>query len=287
MDYDHPLFVHTPAFMPVVSGEEMCRAMAAICDHVMAIIPRGREVWEVHVDQQEIREKVEVEGIVLRGRLCEASPRFPGGTWVRVRGLPLNATNAFVDRLLSQYGEIAIGSTHATWRNTAIKTGERTLKLKINKDIPGRLKTETFGWVTVRYRDQPELCFSCGQAGHQQWDCEVSGKPSYATVVERVGQSSNPTPTHSLTPTQYPTPTATLDPAVSSPMPSSETSTDEDGERKKKKKEKKERREEREKKERKRELSSDTTPEKQDHVGKHEGLPTMIPMVKHVDKRKK
>ena len=287
MDYDHPLFVHTPAFMPVVSGEEMCRAMAAICDHVMAIIPRGREVWEVHVDQEEIREKVEVEGIVLRGRLCEASPRFPGGTWVRVRGLPLNATNAFVDRLLSQYGEIAIGSTHATWRNTAIKTGERTLKLKINKDIPGRLKTETFGWVTVRYRDQPELCFSCGQAGHQQWDCEVSGKPSYATVVERVGQSSTPTPTHSLTPTQYPTPTATLDPAVSSPMPSSETSTDEDGERKKKKKEKKERREEREKKERKRELSSDTTPEKQDHVGKHEGLPTMIPMVKHVDKRKK
>ena len=287
MDYDHPLFVYTPAFMPVVSGEEMCRAMAAICDHVMAIIPRGREVWEVHFDQEEIREKVEVEGIVLRGRLCEASPRFPGGTWVRVRGLPLNATNAFVDRLLSQYGEIAIGSTHATWRNTAIKTGERTLKLKINKDIPGRLKTETFGWVTVRYRDQPELCFSCGQAGHQQWDCEVSGKPSYATVVERVGQSSTPTPTHSLTPTQYPTPTATLDPAVSSPMPSSETSTDEDGERKKKKKEKKERREEREKKERKRELSSDTTPEKQDHVGKHEGLPTMIPMVKHVDKRKK
>ena len=79
MDYDHPLFVHTPAFMPVVIGEEMCRAMAAICDHVMAIIPRGREVWEVHVDQEEIREKIEVEGIVLRGRLCEASPRFPGG----------------------------------------------------------------------------------------------------------------------------------------------------------------------------------------------------------------
>ena len=287
MDYDHPLFVHTPAFMPVVSGEEMCRAMAAICDHVMAIIPRGREVWEVHVDQEEIREKIEVEGIVLRGRLCEASPRFPGGTWVRVRGLPLNATNAFVDRLLSQYGEIAIGSTHATWRNTAIKTGERTLKVKIARDIPGRVKTDTFGWITIRYRDQPDLCFTCGQAGHQQWECEVSGKPSYATVVERVGQSSTPTPTHSLTPTQYPTPTATLDPALSSPMQSSETSTDEDGERKKKKKEKKERREEREKKERKRELSSDTTPEKDDHVGKHEGLPTMIPLMKHVDKRKK
>ena len=119
--------------MPVVSGEEMCRAMAPISDHVIAIIPRGREVWEVHIDQEEIRGKLEVEGIVNRGRLYEASPRFPGGTWVRVRGLPLNATNAFVDRLLAQYGEVAIGSTHATWRNTTIKTGERTLNVKISR----------------------------------------------------------------------------------------------------------------------------------------------------------
>ena len=206
MEYDHPLFVHTPAFMPVVSGEEMCRAMAAINDHVMAIIPRGREVWEVHVDQEELRDRLEVEGIVVRGRQCEASPRFPGGTWVRVRGLPLNATNAFVDRLLSQYGEISIGSTHATWRNTAIKTGERTLKVKITRDIPGRLKTETFGWITVRYKDQPELCFTCGQAGHQQWDCEVSGKPSYATVVERVGQLSTSTPPTPSPPPNTPPP---------------------------------------------------------------------------------
>ena len=204
----------------------------------MAIIPKGREVWEVHLDQEEIRDRVEVEGIVLRGRQCEASPRFPGGTWVLVRGLPLNATNAFVDRLLAQYGDVAIGSTHATWRNTAIRTGERTLKVKITRDIPGRVKTDTFGWITIRYRDQPKLCFTCGQAGHQQWECEVSGKPSYATVVERVGQS--PTPTHTPTPT----PTLTLDDEAVSSMPSSvETSTDEDGERKKKKKEKKERRE--------------------------------------------
>ena len=125
MDYEHPLFVHTPGFMPVVSGEEMCRAMAAIGDHVMAIIPKGREVWEVHLDQEEIRNRVEVEGIVPLGRQCEASPRFPGGTWVRVRGLPLNATNAFVDRLLAQYGDVAFGSTHATWRNTAIRTATK------------------------------------------------------------------------------------------------------------------------------------------------------------------
>ena len=266
MDYDNPLFVHTPGFLPVVTGEEMCRAVAAIGDHVMAIIPKGREVWEIHIDQGELRDRVEVEGIVLRGRLCEVSPRFPGGTWVRVRGLPLNATNAFVDRFLSEYGEVVIGSTHATWRNTAIRTGDRTLKLKISRDIPGRLKSDTFGWITIRYRDQPDLCFTCGKPGHQQWACEEFSAPSYAAVVQ-VGPA--PTPTPDAEPIIPTTTSSELD-----------TSAEEENtERKKKKKEKKDRKEkEKEKNERKRDLTPDSTPEKiKGTCGLHEGLPTMAP----------
>ena len=286
MDYHHPMYVHCPLFTPFVTGEEVCRSLGAVNDHVLAVVQKGREVYEIHLDHVDIRDRIEVEGLTIRGRTCEVSPRFPGGTWVRVRGLPLSTPDAVLDNLLSPYGEVIVKTTPVTWRNTAIKTGDRTIKIKILKDIPGKIKTEYFGWISLRYKDQPELCFTCGQAGHQQWECEESGKPSYATVVERVGQSPNPTPTTTTTPTP------TIDATFASPTLSSvETSTDEDGERKKKKKEKKdkkERREEREKKERKRDLSSDTTtPEKDDHVGKHEGLPTMIPTMKHVDKRKK
>ena len=170
-----------------------------------------------------------MEGLTIRGRTCDVTPRFPGGTWVRVRGLPLSTPDAVLDNLLSSYGEVIVKTTAVTWRKTVIKTGDRTIKMKILKDIPGKIKTEYFGWISLRYKDQPELCCTCAQAGHKQWECEESGKPSYATVVERVSQSPTPTPTLEAT-------------AASPTLSSVETSTDEDGERKKKeKKEKKER----------------------------------------------
>ena len=144
MDYSHPMFVDAPNFSPPLTGEEVCRTLAEIADHVLAVIPKGRAVWELHVSQQELRDKLEIEGLALRGRLCEVSPRFPGGTWVRVRGLPLDVPNSYLDKMLSSYGSLFIGTEHSTWRNTAIRTGERTLKIKLNRHIPGRLKRRVF-----------------------------------------------------------------------------------------------------------------------------------------------
>ena len=282
MDYKHPMFIHAPSFEPPLTGEEVCRSLAAIGDHVLAVIPKGRDVWELHVDQQDLRDRVEVEGLVLRGRLCEVSPRFPGGTWVRVRGLPLDAKNAYIDNLLSGYGSVVVGTSYSTWRNTAIKTGERTLKLKLERDIPGRIKTNDYSWISLRYRDQPDLCFQCGKAGHQQWECEeVSGVKSYASAVhEFVGATATP-----------PQPTASQPEDLSSEKDSGETSTDETFEEKRKRKERKERKEkkEREKKDRKRDLTPDSTPEKFLFLpATHTGLPVQAPVSsRHIDKASK
>ena len=85
--YDNPLYVECANFAPSLTGEEMCRAFGP---HVLAVMPNGRDTWEVHVTTGEIRESLEVEGLTLRGRHCEVSRIFSGGTWVRIRRLPLN-----------------------------------------------------------------------------------------------------------------------------------------------------------------------------------------------------
>ena len=275
------MYIHAPSFAPALTGEEVCRSLAMIEDHVLAVIPKGRDVWEVHVDQQELRDKIEVEGLVLRGRLCEVSPRFPGGTWVRVRGLPLDAKNTYVDRIIGEYGTVVVGTSYSTWRNTAIKTGERTLKIKLERDIPGRLKTKEYSWITLRYRDQPDLCFQCGLAGHQQWECEeVSGK-SYSSAVQGVdGATATP-----------PQPTASQPEDLSFGMESEETSTEETFEEKRKRKDRKEKKEkrEREKKDRKRDLTPDSTPVKFLFLpATHIGLPVQAPVSnRHIDKASK
>ena len=197
----------------------------------------------------------------MEGRQCEVLPRFSGGTWVRVRGLQLTTSSIYLDSMLSEYGDIVVNSSHSTWKNTKIKTGDRTLKMKLRKDIPAKLKAGAFGWITLRYRDQPELCFSCGKPGHQQWACEEREETSHAAVVQLVA----PAPT--------PTPVARSDRAPPS-SPELDSSKDDDAERKKKK----------EKKERKDKERYNTGERR--NVGKHEGLPAMIPTMKHADKRR-
>ena len=144
----------------------MCFRMVA--QHVEAIIPKGRNAWEVVFRSGDVATGLEVTGIVLRGRSIELSQRFPGGTWVRVRGLPLDAADLTVQHIFENFGSVVSGPHHVMWRGTTIKTGDRTLKVKLVREIPQSFST--LGGktkVTVRYRDQPKTCFSCGATGEE------------------------------------------------------------------------------------------------------------------------
>ena len=58
------------------------------------------------------------------------------------------------------FGQVASGSHHGTWRDTSIKTGDRSLKIKLEREIPQSFFTlEGKVGVTVRYRDQPKTCY--------------------------------------------------------------------------------------------------------------------------------
>ena len=87
-NYENHLYVECANFAPTLTGEEMCRALGPVANHVMAVLPKGRDTWEVHVSQERIRDYLEVEGLTIRGRHLEISRRFPGGTCVCIRGSP-------------------------------------------------------------------------------------------------------------------------------------------------------------------------------------------------------
>ena len=263
-NYENPLFVECSNFAPPLTGEEMCRALGPVANHVLAVLPKGRDTWEVHVNEEGIREYLEVEGLTIRGRHLEVSRRFPGGTWVRIRGIALNVPNEKINIMMRKYGDVVGEATHCTWRNTHIKTGDRTIKIKLATDIPGRVRHDSYGWVTFRYRNQPEVCFSCGKAGHQQWECE--GPEEETSRKSYAGAAAAP-------PEAPPTPSSESELAI-------DTSTGEDREddtvKEKKKKDKKDRK--KEKKERKREhVTPEDTPEKE---ARHVGLPILAPTSK-------
>ena len=155
--YSHPLYVETVNFSPPLTGEELCRSLGPVANHVLAVLPKVRDAWEVHVSTDDIRDHLEVEGLTLRGRRCEVTRRIPSGTWVRIRGIPLNVPNDTVNGIVRQYGDITIGTFYATWRNTNIKTGDRTVKIKLAKVIPGRVRYTTYGWISYRYENQLEV----------------------------------------------------------------------------------------------------------------------------------
>ena len=178
------LFMETAGFAPPITGEEICSSLRMVANHLEAIIPNGRNAWEVVCRAGDVATGLEVTGLVLRGRNVELSQRFPGGTWVRVRGLPLDAADLTVRCVFENFGEVVSGPHHVMWRGTTIKTGNRTLKVKLVREIPQSFtilggKTK----VTVRYRDQPKTCFSCGATGHERRDCPTHDESTYAQAV--------------------------------------------------------------------------------------------------------
>ena len=70
--------------------------------------------------------------------------------------------------IFRNFVEIVSGPHHATWRGTSIKTGDRTIKMKLDRNIPQAFSTlEIKVRVTVIYRDQPQTCYMCGDMEHE------------------------------------------------------------------------------------------------------------------------
>ena len=61
--------------------------MKSVSQHLDAIIPKGRNIWKVVDRSEEVY--TGLEGADIRGRSIEMSSRYPGGTRVRVMGVPL------------------------------------------------------------------------------------------------------------------------------------------------------------------------------------------------------
>ena len=136
MDNHFSLFCETAGFSPPISGEELCYSVRKVSTHIEAIMPKGRDIWELVFKSEEVATGVEVSGIALCGRNIELSTRFPGGTWVRVRGLPLDTTDTKVSLIFEHFGRVVSGPHHVTWRGTTIKMGDQTLKIKLERNIP-------------------------------------------------------------------------------------------------------------------------------------------------------
>ena len=284
------LFCETAGFAPPITGEEICASLKMVAQHLEAVIPKGRNAWEVVVRSGDVATGLEVTGLVLRGRSLELSQRFPGGTWVRVRGLPLEAGDLTVRSVFENFGEVVSGPHHVMWRGTTVKTGDRTLKVKLIREIPQSFST--LGGktkVTVRYRDQPKTCFSCGETGHERRDCPTHDRETYAQAVADPPSSTdaeaNP-PTMAVA--SAPTEAAANPPSDVTGPPSEdtpETSTDSDLESRQQRRERRKKDKERRKMDtsvfvssenKRKDVSSPETPTRNDRAT-HSGLPQRAP----------
>ena len=209
---------------------------------------------------------------------------------MRVRGLPLDAGDLTVRSIFENFGEVVSGPHHVMWRGTTIKTGDRTLKVKLKREIPQSFTT--LGGktkVTVRYRDQPKTCFSCGETGHERRDCPTHDRETYAQAVADPPTSTDAvanTPTMAVA--SAPTVAAAKPPSEVTGPPSEdtpETSTDSDLESRHERRERRKKEKERRKMDtsffvssdnKRKDISSPETPTKKDRVT-HSGLPQRAP----------
>ena len=239
------LFAETAGFAPPITGEEICASLKMVANHIEAVMPKGRNAWEVVFRREDVATGLEVTGIVLRGRSVELGSRFPGGTWIRVRGLPLETADLTVECIFKNFGSVVSGPHHVMWRGTTIKTGDRTLKVKLVREIPQSFNTlGGKAKITVRYRDQPKTCFSCGATGHERRDCPTQEENTYAKAVANTPTVAvaAPPPPHTEAGATASTPTEAVIPtAEDNPQTSSESDFETKRERRERRKKEKER----------------------------------------------
>ena len=81
---------------------------------VLAVLPKGRDTWEVYVNQEDIRDYFEVEGLTIR----EGTVTFIGGNQGAhgsvLGGIPVNLPNEFVNMTMNKYGDVVVEATHCT-----------------------------------------------------------------------------------------------------------------------------------------------------------------------------
>ena len=90
-------------------------------------------------------------------------------------------SNTFLERFLATYGgyipcDMAeYGNLHP-WQNSKTSSCAGI--------VAGEMKT--LGCLSLRYKDQPDVGYSCGKPGHQKWDCDGSGvkKQQLQNVME-------------------------------------------------------------------------------------------------------
>jgi len=172
-----------------LKAEEIVHALLPQCGiHLTAVLPKPRQVFELVFSDEMVAYQIENNGFRCKGKTVNVYASVPKGTWIRIRGIPLFWSKDEVVSVFKRYGRITSGPTEILYRDTQVRTGDRSLKIDIINSIPqdvaATVAGESFA-LTVRYREQPKACFTCGEGGHIKQDCPLNSNRnrSYSNVV--------------------------------------------------------------------------------------------------------
>jgi len=182
-----------------VKADEIVHALLPRCGvRLTAVIPKPRQVFELVLSDENLAFELERDGFPCKGKHVHVYPSVPKGTWIRIRGIPLFWTKDIVVGVFSEYGQITSGPTEILYRDTHVSTGDRSLKIDLVRSIPqdvaAHFQDETFA-LSVRYREQPKACFTCGELGHIKLDCprSVENTRSYSSIVSNKNRHTHTT----------------------------------------------------------------------------------------------
>lgn len=146
-------------------------------------------------------------------------------TWVNITRLSYGITDAEVTSALSLYGTV---KSIKQEQYSNVYTGFRNALMKINTDIPPRLRI-TGHWCMVRYCGQKQVCFKCHSEGHKISEC-----PQNSAQIDNSSNISTKSHDNPSTSTSQPTwyadalasrPSSPI-PAAGSPAPSARNGAD-------------------------------------------------------------